>query len=63
VPGAHALALLSFSLYLTRRQVYAWLDGAQGDSAAVERPGLRLRARMLARPAKEIDGVHWRTLF
>ncbi len=77
LPGARALALLAFSLYLTHRQVYAWLDGALGDSAAggltvdvpaagfvlynaaalsvaallytaVERPGLKLRARTLA---------------
>jgi peptidoglycan/LPS O-acetylase OafA/YrhL len=72
LPGARVLALLAFSLYLTHRQVYAWLDGAAGDLtadapaaafllynatalavaallyAAIERPGLRLRARMLA---------------
>jgi peptidoglycan/LPS O-acetylase OafA/YrhL len=72
VPGARALALLAFSLYLTNRQVYAWLDGIVGDLAAdapaaafvlynaaalavaallyvaVERPGLRLRAQILA---------------
>ena len=28
------LALLAFSLYLTHRQVYAWLDGVAGDSTA-----------------------------
>jgi peptidoglycan/LPS O-acetylase OafA/YrhL len=72
LPGARALAMLAFSLYLTHRQVYAWLDGKMGDLAAdapaaafvlynaaalavaallyavVERPGLRLRAKMLA---------------
>jgi peptidoglycan/LPS O-acetylase OafA/YrhL len=72
LPGARLLALLAFSLYLTHRQVYAWLDSATGDlttdapvaglilyngaalavaallHAAIERPGLRLRARMLA---------------
>jgi peptidoglycan/LPS O-acetylase OafA/YrhL len=72
VPGARTLAVLAFSLYLTNRQVYAWLDGIVGDLAAdapaaafvlynaaalavaallyvaVERPGLRLRAQILA---------------
>jgi peptidoglycan/LPS O-acetylase OafA/YrhL len=71
LPGARLLALLSFSLYLTNRQVYAWLDDVTGDLAAhapfagfvlynavalavaallyvaVERPGLRLRAKLL----------------
>jgi peptidoglycan/LPS O-acetylase OafA/YrhL len=27
VPGARPLAMLAFSLYLTHKQVYAWLDG------------------------------------
>jgi peptidoglycan/LPS O-acetylase OafA/YrhL len=72
LPGARGLALLAFSLYLTHRQVYAWLDDATGNLAAnaplaafllynaaalalagllyaaIERPGLRLRAKMLA---------------
>jgi peptidoglycan/LPS O-acetylase OafA/YrhL len=72
LPGARMLAGLAFSLYLTNRQVYAWLDGVTGDLAArtplagfvlynaaalavaallyaaVERPGLRLRAKLLA---------------
>ena len=76
LPGARTLALLAFSLYLTHRQVYAWLDDMTGDLAAhapsaafvlynaaalsiawllyavVERPGLRLRARMLAARAR-----------
>lgn len=34
LPGVRMLALLAFSLYLTHRQVYAWLDGAVGDLAA-----------------------------
>jgi peptidoglycan/LPS O-acetylase OafA/YrhL len=34
LPGARAFALLAFSLYLTHRQVYAWLDGLTGDLAA-----------------------------
>jgi peptidoglycan/LPS O-acetylase OafA/YrhL len=65
------LAVLAFSLYLTNRQVYAWLDNVTGDLAAdapfaafvlynaaalavaallyvtVERPGLRLRTKLL----------------
>lgn len=72
VPGSRRLAVLAFSLYLTHKQVYAWLDGALPDLAeasqfsafvlynaaallvatilytAVERPGLMLRARLLA---------------
>jgi peptidoglycan/LPS O-acetylase OafA/YrhL len=77
LPGARMLAVLAFSLYLTNRQVYAWLDNVTGDLAAdapfaafvlynaaallvaavlyvtVERPGLRLRAKLLSarRPA------------
>ncbi len=31
LPGARTLALLAFSLYLTHRQVYAWLDDVAGD--------------------------------
>ena len=34
LPGVRMVALLAFSLYLTHRQVYAWLDGAVGDLAA-----------------------------
>ena len=73
VPGSRQLAVLAFSLYLTHKQVYAWVDAALPDFAeaaplsaflvynaaallaatvlyaAVERPGLMLRARMLAR--------------
>jgi peptidoglycan/LPS O-acetylase OafA/YrhL len=73
VPGARTVATLAFSLYLTHRQVYAWLDAplvgltgtaplaafgvanlaAFGVAAllylGVERPGLRLRDRLLAR--------------
>ena len=72
LPGARMLAVLAFSLYLTNRQVYAWLDHMTGDLAAdapfaafflynsaallvaallyvtVERPGLRLRAKLLS---------------
>ena len=77
LPGARMLAQLAFSLYLTHRQVYAWLDDVTGDLAAdapfaafvlynaaalavaallyvtVERPGLRLRTKLLTarRPA------------
>lgn len=70
LPGVRTLALLAFSLYLTHKQVYAWLDewlpqalraaplaalpvyalaslaAAALLYLAVERPGLRLRARM-----------------
>ena len=31
LPGARTLALLAFSLYLTHRQVFAWLDDVAGD--------------------------------
>jgi peptidoglycan/LPS O-acetylase OafA/YrhL len=31
LPGVRALALLAFSLYLTHRQVYAWLDNVAGE--------------------------------
>jgi len=72
LPGARMLAVLAFSLYLTNRQVYAWLDTVTGDLAAdaplvafvlynaaallaaallyvtVERPGLRLRTKLLS---------------
>jgi peptidoglycan/LPS O-acetylase OafA/YrhL len=34
LPGARTLALLAFSLYLTHRQVYAWLDDVAGDLTA-----------------------------
>ena len=34
LPGVRTLALLAFSLYLTHRQVYAWLDGVAGDLTA-----------------------------
>jgi peptidoglycan/LPS O-acetylase OafA/YrhL len=34
LPGVRMVALLAFSLYLTHRQVYAWLDGVVGDLAA-----------------------------
>jgi len=34
LPGTRTLALLAFSLYLTHRQVYAWLDDVAGDLAA-----------------------------
>lgn len=34
LPGVRMLALLAFSLYLTHRQVVAWLDGVAGDLAA-----------------------------
>jgi len=73
LPGVRPLATLAFSLYLTHKQVYAWLDGllpglgqraplaalpvyiaaSIGAAAllylAVERPGLRLRARLCPR--------------
>lgn len=72
LPGARPVALLAYSLYLTHRQVYSWLDGRLGDLPleapvaafclynlvalvvaallylSVERPGLRLRDRLLA---------------
>lgn len=31
LPGMRTLAMLAFSLYLTHRQVYAWLDDAAGE--------------------------------
>jgi peptidoglycan/LPS O-acetylase OafA/YrhL len=34
LPGVRTLALLAFSLYLTHRQVYAWLDDVAGDLTA-----------------------------
>jgi peptidoglycan/LPS O-acetylase OafA/YrhL len=34
LPGMRTLALLAFSLYLTHRQVYAWLDDVAGDLTA-----------------------------
>jgi peptidoglycan/LPS O-acetylase OafA/YrhL len=34
LPGMRTLALLAFSLYLTHRQVYAWLDDAAGGLTA-----------------------------
>ena len=34
LPGAHALATLAFSLYLTHKQVYHAIDAAMGDSLA-----------------------------
>ncbi|MFJ1469220.1 acyltransferase family protein [Massilia orientalis] len=34
LPGIRVLARLAFSLYLTHRQVVAWLDGVAGDVAA-----------------------------
>jgi peptidoglycan/LPS O-acetylase OafA/YrhL len=34
LPGARTLALLAFSLYLTHRQVYAWLDDVAGELTA-----------------------------
>ncbi len=39
LPGARPLALLAFSLYLTHRQVYAWLDGRL-DGLATASPWL-----------------------
>lgn len=32
VPGARLIAVLSFSLYLTRKQVYYWLHGLAGET-------------------------------
>jgi peptidoglycan/LPS O-acetylase OafA/YrhL len=34
LPGARTLAVLAFSLYLTHRQVYAWLDDVAGELTA-----------------------------
>lgn len=71
LPGARQVALLAFSLYLTHKQIYAWLDALLPDLGraapllaltvyltaslaaaallylAIERPGLRLRRRLL----------------
>jgi hypothetical protein len=50
------LAVLAFSLYLTNRQVYAWLDNVTGDLAADARDSEgavrtgRTRGRRAARP-------------
>ncbi|MBW8901638.1 MAG: acyltransferase [Massilia sp.] len=81
LPGARTLALLAFSLYLTNRQVYAWLDGVTGNPAAhapvaafvlynaaalavaallyaaVERPGLRLRTKLLTARAPALPAA------
>jgi peptidoglycan/LPS O-acetylase OafA/YrhL len=78
LPGVRTLAVLSFSLYLTNRQVYARLGDVAGDLAAqapvaafflfngaalavaallyvaVERPGLRLRARWRSAAAQPV---------
>jgi len=82
LPGARTLALLSFSLYLTHRQVYAWLGDVAADLAsqapaaafvllngaslavaallyvAIERPGLRLRARLRSAAAQPLPRAH-----
>jgi peptidoglycan/LPS O-acetylase OafA/YrhL len=78
VPGAKTIALVSFSLYLTHKQVYSLIHQHFGDALegsditafvvynaaallvagllylAIERPGLMLRDRLLARARRHV---------
>lgn len=67
LPGARMIALLAFSLYLTHRQVYAWLDGVAGDltanapfSAFVLYNGASLAVAALLYAAVERPGLRMR---
>lgn len=67
LPGAHALATLAFSLYLTHKQVYHAIDAALGDSLAASSilafcvyNGAALLAAALLYGLVERPGLRWR---
>ena len=67
LPGAHALATLAFSLYLTHKQVYHAIDAAMGDSLAASSVlafcvcnGAALLAAALLYGLVERPGLRWR---
>lgn len=67
LPGAHLLATLAFSLYLTHKQVYHAIDAAMGDSLAASSGlafcvynGAALLAAALLYCLVERPGLRWR---
>jgi peptidoglycan/LPS O-acetylase OafA/YrhL len=67
LPGMRTLARLAFSLYLTNRQVYAWLDDVVGElatqaplAAFVLYNGTALAAAALLYVAAERPGLRMR---
>ena len=67
LPGMRTIALLAFSLYLTHRQVYAWLDDAAGEltshaplAAFVLYNGVSLAVAALLYVAVERPGLRMR---
>lgn len=67
LPGAHALATLAFSLYLTHKQVYHAIDAAMGDALAASSVlafcvynGAALLAAALLYGLVERPGLRWR---